>query len=271
MNDFSTQPSDEQLADLYAARKARHPMPDEVKRQVLDELKKAHRKPYWQRPPIWGATLAACFVIVLSMRFMPLSDTQNMPQGVQEQYSAPQPDQIAVEYSPGEPTQQKMRSAPQAAMAPVASSQGRKQPTIAPARLEAVQVDTSALKEMVVEVDEQMADTEHFAYGAKNEAEIEQAAVSGAAFDSEHNRSFKSGLSPDNVAVTGSVVVQGKLLPMVEGQTRKALDCNDFIIDLGAKALNNIADGQWIDIHFDEKGSIMRIIKIEDFKGCNSD
>lgn len=202
MKNISTQPADLRLARLYQERKACHPMPKQLQDEILSQFETTQSQPYWRKTPVWGTTLAACFVLVLSFQFLPQQQSQNADEAiVLQDIAKTEQESLAADLPPKEH-----------ATADVQGQQARKK-----------------------------------------------------------QQSIPAAPSP-SLATTGAIVVQAKLLPVSEGQTQRiAIDCLGKPISLGEHNLARLSDDQWLDIHFHHDGTIMRITKNLDFKGCPGD
>lgn len=286
MNNQTEQSADQQLQQLYQQRKSCHPMPEDIRQHVIDTADNAQSKPNWRRPPVWGATLAACFVILLSVQFFPWSpdSTDNYSTDNYSTAGAPTINyeqayevERSVETTSTElPSMQTKRRAPVADMvAATPTPQGALYDEMSPEQIASTPVELEYNKEAItgVQVAEVAQESQVTArQQAENQSKMQQpqrafskaasqrAAVSGA-----------SMLSPLQQAQS-RLPLTVKLLPDTATNGKRMVeDCQQVKHPIEGKWVESIADGLWVTVHFDEHSQIKRVDLVENFKGCHDE
>lgn len=223
MSHSKQQPAANKTDPLYSRRKAQYPMPPALKQQILasGKAKLEQSKPtYWLRPPIWAASFAAVFAIVISVQFLPQQDKM----------------QPTVQSDIVQSTEPQMRKAkPQTAIDTLSdSSYEATMPASPESRL--------------------------YAPSAERQPQPQQQKLKRTAPEPQP-APMTQAASESEIWVNGAVVVRAQLQPEVKGQPRQVKDCYGAITELRAQNLEAFADGQWLDIHYFEDGTIMRILK----------
>ncbi len=276
MNVNEPNSGDNTLNSHYQKRKQQHKMPEAVAIAIHAHAQQAKRSRLLT-PPIWASTLAACFVIVISIYFMPLEPdfeteaeadylpaapliSQSAPVTVQSAPAAKADTQVFNEFSPGNNSgQDSMR------MAKASANQALKKP-------EVLQLKTSGSQLASVAKAKQQAGKamqERFNYSDANMPDkAQEIAVNGARMSSPALRTDKAEQRSSKQIIAQIKALVGK---SNEYQTKQqAVDCDGQILLIDVVHLNNIKANDWVTVYFDRSNKLIHIEKLKQKpKNCN--
>lgn len=288
MIDKTQQPADKQLSELYQQRKAKHPMPDEIRQNVLSSVKNNQKKSHWFAPPVWSATFAAIFVVVISIQFFPNTPEQ-MPaerfnEDVMQTASTP------TDYEYAEPLAQttepqiesyeasSARYKVKAANSPKPSVFTTNQATTAVSELEVV-ADTQNLETASIVSDiALMSPNEEVEPSSSSDLMLKdsQNAISGASAPMAESAPSvysysKAKQRAEKAFVADFTVVYGRFKPANSTDENPSItDCANKTHILDSNLTIDIPAQQWLGVYYDENQKIIKIERLDDFKGCDN-
>ncbi|MCJ8273411.1 MAG: hypothetical protein MJK04_28920 [Psychrosphaera sp.] len=307
---------DDTLNPYFKQRKQQHKMPaavaqtihDHAQQATLDHVQQTNNKKFLLlRPPIWATTFAACFVIVISIYFMPLeanfeTDAAYFP----AEPRAAIPESIVkndapvmAEFSPGIKTEQKRRlkkmptrnveaAYQTAAAVPEATltlqKEARKKvakPLLypAPKQPETLQLETHSSPAGDTSYRAQLASVskakqqagkkkqDRFNY---TDADMNDEVETIAVAGARISQKINTADNTQKKAAKKTVVqIQAREGKPYEQQL-KTIDCDGQIKLIDIKHLENIKHNDWVRLYFDDSGQLIHVEKLKQKpKTCN--
>lgn len=286
MSTSDQDPLDKKLSNLYQQRKQQLQMPDKAK-LVPPPEQHPKQKAFWSSRPVWGSTITACFIMVVSFYFMPndavpvandLSDANN-----QRVYSADTG--YEVQHQPSTLMSSDVTATTIAQQGAMAQSALQSESDAANRRAKQARQETQRMSRAEiakVEIAEaQIAE----ALIAKRQVEPEMASADSAQGFSDElivtaaapriQRKANDGAYAQKSTTNNPPPTIVRLLTDKEkGKYRQSLllygqDCHGKVIGIAPKWLIGIDDNQWAEVHYDNQGKINAVNHLKDYPGCD--
>ena len=250
------------LTQQYQQRKTKHKMPTNLVENIQLAARQVHKKPSLLRSAnLWGPTIAACFVLLMSYQLMPQFYSSDE---ITPSYAQPLPPtkvQTPVETelhltsqlsAPAIDDAQAQSIATQATQAQIDAVAIRKKVKSTQAQERSIK-----LRENVTAANIQISKTkpaiaDQFATQASNiHADVELLAVSGAKMEIE----------------TVKIV---QLQVQVEQQDwQLAIDCELQSIKIANHWLNGLTQTRWVEVTLNSAEEVIALTALPNYQGCN--
>ncbi|MFT4927381.1 MAG: hypothetical protein ACI8WB_003488 [Phenylobacterium sp.] len=293
MSTSDQDPLDKKLSRLYQQRKQQLQMPDKEK-LVPPSAQQPKQKPLWSSRPVWGSTITACFIMVISFYFMP-NDLVPLNDGVSDDdnklvYSADTGYEVQHQPNALMPSSDTATMAQQGAM-PQSALQSRRANLASDAsnrRAKQSRQDTQRMSRAelakVEIVEAQIAGVQAAPEMAAAAPLIPPSQLQSKTTEIIKADSFKpqrnayDGANPEKQVTDNSTppTIARLLTDKEKGKDRQSAllysqDCDGKIIAMAPKWLIGIDDNQWVEVHYDNHGKINKVSLLKDFVGCDNE
>jgi hypothetical protein len=261
------------LEHLYQQRKAQHKMPKSLVSNVQQAARTMNKRPFTSiSTSIWGSTVAACFVALLSYQFIPQPSLDELPQSSTSadllpiqtrQMAAPLNENMATE----QVSLQSTSSQASTVMMQEKSQSNAGQDNITYRGSQATtQADASPLRKSISLPTEKTIN-------AREKQLVRQAKKK--MMKAESQRMVNSHPALEAIAASGAkaLVKQIKIVQLAplknDSQWRIATDCDQQIITIAEHWLKDTRNSRWLKVTLDTAGDIIAVTALFNHKGCN--